>query len=225
MTDRTKISEWYNRHHSSHGNESWRPRKSYQVCLNLLGVAQQPSGSGKKLLDIGSGTGFLLSLADERGLDTYGIDISNEGVKLAQSNSPNSDLRVGMGEEIPHEDDKFDYVTCIGVLEHFLDIPKGLAEMKRVALPEAGLCIVVPNKNFLLWKIKRDAGTSQQDISETLLSLADWQQMIEAAGFEVVSVHHDSYHAHKSNWLVRLAWFFLPLKYTYQFIFILKAKR
>lgn len=225
VTDRTEISEWYDRHHASCGNKSWRPRESYHVFLDLLGVAKQQSSSGKKLLDIGPGTGYLLSMADERGLDTFGLDISPEGVKLAQANSPNSDIQVGIGEEIPHEDNKFDYLTCIGVLEHFLDIPLGLSEMKRVALPEARLCIVVPNKDFLLWKIKRDPGTAQQDISETLLSLADWRQMIKEAGFEVISVQPDSFHAHKSNWLLRLGWFFLPLKYTYQFTFILKVKQ
>ena len=224
MTNRTEISEWYDRHHVSRGNESWRPRESYHIFLDLLGVGKQQSGSRKKLLDIGPGTGYLLSMADERGLDTFGLDISPEGVKLAQANSPNSDILVGIGEEIPHEAAKFDYLTCIGVLEHFLDIPGGLTEMKRVALPEARLCIVVPNKDFLLWKIKRDAGTAQQDISETLLSLTAWRKMIKEAGFEIIAVCPDSFHARKSNWLVRLGWFFLPLKYTYQFTFILKVK-
>ena len=224
MTDRTEISQWYDQHHAAHGSESWRPRESYHVFLNQLGVPAHGSGNEKKLLDIGSGTGFLLSLADERGLKTFGLDISPEGAKLAKSNSPNSDLRVGSGEEVPHDDNFFDYLCCIGVLEHFLDIPKGLAEMKRVTRPDARLCVVVPNQDFLLWKIKGVPGTAQQDINETLLSLAGWRRMIEEAGFEILSTHHDSYHAHKSNWLIRLAWAFLPLRFTYQIVFILKAR-
>jgi hypothetical protein len=97
-------------------------------------------------------------------------------------------------------------------------------EMKRVARPDARLCVVVPNKDFLLWQIKKSAGTSQQDISETLLSLSEWRRLIEKAGLEVIEVHQDNYHAQKSNPFIRLGWALLPLRYTYQFVFILKVK-
>jgi len=47
--------------------------------LDYLGAQK-----GRKLLDVGCGTGFLLLAAFKRGLKTYGIDISEEAIKIAK---------------------------------------------------------------------------------------------------------------------------------------------
>lgn len=201
------IRGWYNNRHHTMGNKSWRPYRAYPVFLDYLQVE-----SGKKLLDIGTGTGYLLKNADQRGLKTYGIDISSEGAILARKNSPNSEIHVGSGEDIKYPDNFFNFVTCIGVLEHFLDIRKGIKEMMRVIVNGGRLCIVVPNKNFILWKLRKNKGTHQKDINEQLFSLKEWSQLFEEAGLLIKKISQD-------KWKLKGLW--LPLKYTYQFIFIL----
>jgi len=207
MTTQKNIKDWYNDRHHTMGNKSWRPYKAYPIFLDYLQV--EP---GKTLLDIGSGTGYLLKNADQRGLRTYGIDISSEGTILAKKNSPNSEISVGSGEDIKYSDNFFDFVTCIGVLEHFLNIKKGISEMKRVTVDGGRLCIVVPNKNFILWKLRQNKGTHQQDINEQLFSLREWSQLFKEAGLSIKKISQD-------RWKFKGVW--LPLKYTYQFIFIL----
>ena len=160
MVNEREIMDWYNQRHSTKGEDSWRPYKAYPIFLNYLKV--KPGG---KLLDVGCGTGYLLKAANQGGLETYGVDISNEGVKIAQKVSPNSKISVGRGEELKFPDNFFDYVTCLGALEHFLSVENGIREMVRVAKNGALLCVVVPNIDYLFWKFKKGKGTEQQDIN------------------------------------------------------------
>jgi len=53
------------------GENAWRTFEAYPFFLDYLNVK-----SGEKLLDIGCGTGYLLKATDQRGLQTYGVDIS-----------------------------------------------------------------------------------------------------------------------------------------------------
>src|SRR5207247_1877624 len=79
----------------------------------------------------------------------------------------------------------------LGALEHFLDMGQGLEEMKRVAKPGARFCIMVPNQDFIGWKVLGHQGTAQQDINEHLQSLAAWRRLFEAHGLGVVRASPD----------------------------------
>ncbi len=225
-----EIKAWYNRRYADRGKDSMRTADAYPVFLDLLKV--QP---GKNLLDIACGTGYLLRAAAERGLATWGIDISEQAVKLAQEVSPSSNVSVGRGEQLPFPDGFFDYLTCIGSLEHFLDMERGLAEMKRVTKPSSLICILVPNSNFLYWKLTGRLGTEQQDINEHLMSFREWRDFFSRYGLETVRTSQDRWPAKKLRvrsagsplkaaraLLFKLAWALLPMHYAYQFIFILR---
>jgi len=227
MVTQEEIKDWYNRKHTAKGEKAWRPSHAYPIFLNYLQVEPE-----NKFLDIGCGTGYLLREAERRGLETYGVDISAASVKIVQRISPESKVSLGSGEDLKFPDHFFDYVTCLGALEHFLDIRKGLREMKRVAKKDARFCVVVPNINCFLWKNADSRGTDQQDINETLLSLKEWKNIFRGEGFGILKIEQD-------RWFVRdirvfssanplgiakraLYKLFLPLNYAYQFIFILE---
>ena len=231
MVSEKEIKVWYNQRHKSLKENAWRPYEAYSIFLDHLNVAPE-----KKLLDIGCGTGYLLKAADQQGLETYGIDISDEGVKIAKKSSPNSKIIVGKGEDINFSDNYFDYVTCIGALEHFLDMEKALKEMLRVTKKDASFCIVVPNINYLDWR-RGNKGTVQQDINENLLSLKQWKKIFMKEGFKIIKIHQDRWFMKNidvfssTNPIViikrsirKLMWVFLPLNRTYQFIFIMSKK-
>lgn len=84
-------------------------------------------GKGETLLDIGTGRGETLRMADAKGLVATGTEVVpyllNERVKFAQAHA------------LPFEDGSFDNVTCLDVLEHLIeeDIRPALREMLRVA--------------------------------------------------------------------------------------------
>lgn len=232
MVTEKEIKDWYNHRHRSLRENTWRSYEAYPIFLDYLNV--QP---GKKLLDIGCGTGYLLKASVQRGLQTYGVDISEEAVKIAKQISPNSQIIIGKGEDLKLPDKFFDYVTCLGSLEHFLDMKKGVKEMVRVGKDDGLFCIGVPNINFLFWKIRGAKGTEQQDINENLLSLELWKNLFTQEGLEISKIYHDRWFMKKINIfsstnplgiakriIYKLAWIFLPLNYTYQFIFILRKK-
>ncbi len=230
MPTEQQVKDWYNKRYASQGTNSMRPYEAYPKFLDYLTVAK-----GKKLLDIGCGTGFLLLEASKRGLKTFGLDISEEAVNIARSVSPDSVVSAGASESLKFEDSTFDYVYCLGALEHFLDINKAIQEMKRVAKPDATFCIMVPNCNFLFWKISGKLGTEQQDINERLLSLKEWQAIFSSNGLKTLKIYQDKWPARilkilastnplgiLKRTLIRIAWTFLPLNYTYQFVFVLR---
>ena len=227
-----EIKTWYNRRYADRGLGSMRPPDAYQVFLNALDV--QPA---RMLLDIACGTGFLLHAAAQRGLKTCCTDISEEAVRLSKQTSPESEVKVGKGEELQFPDGLFDYVTCIGSLEHFLDMEKGLGEMKRVSKPDARLCVTVPNSNFLYWRVSGKHGTEQQDINEHLMSLSEWKELFSRNGLEVVRVSQDRWPMKKirpfatlnplriaRDLAFKLVWALLPLGSAYQFVFILRKR-
>ena len=74
---------------------------------------------GKRILDVACGNGHLLYLAELKGLKAHGIDISKVAVANAIKRTKNAQIVVGDGENIPFPSNYFDYVTCIGSLEHF----------------------------------------------------------------------------------------------------------
>ena len=111
---------------------------------------------------------------------------------------------------------------------------KGISEMIRVAKQNATFCIVVPNVDWVIYRTTSKKGTDQVEINENLLSLKQWKQIFTKAGFRIISIHRDKW-AKKligsaikdKSKIIRMIckrlWVLLPLKYNYQFIFIIKC--
>lgn len=159
------------------------------------------------VLDIACGTGEWLRLLNQKHCQISGIDISSTAIEICQRDIPNGDFRVGVAEKLPYKDQSFELVTCMGSLEHFLDQPKALAEMVRVAKRRAEILILVPNAGFPLYRFGLYRGTQQTHIRETVRPLAEWSEMMEAAGMKVLEQYKDL-HILSSDWILRngLAW-------------------
>lgn len=103
----------------------------------------------KKVLDVGSGHGVLLSFLHELGHECAGVDMFDrpedcpEIFKEKGIEFRNCNVEI---DEFPFPDDSFDAVTCCQVLEHFVGSPLGtMAEVKRVLRPGGILEVDVPN--------------------------------------------------------------------------------
>ncbi|MGH7702915.1 MAG: class I SAM-dependent methyltransferase [Gemmatimonadales bacterium] len=238
MPNAREIRAWYNRHYASQGLSGMRPREAYPGFLDLLDAAPAPAPApapGRRLLDVSCGTGFLLRAATGRGLGAVGVDLSDQATRIAREAAPRSAVAVSSAEALCLRSGVFDYVTCLGSLEHFLDMRQGLREMRRVARPGARFCIMVPNRDFLAWKLGAGTGTAQQDINENLQTLAEWRALFDESGFREVRVLADWWHAERlrrrsgsaaarlKGLLLGTLWRWLPLRLEYQFIFILES--
>ena len=144
-----------------------------------------------RILDVACGQGAFLQRAARDGHSLAGVDISQVAIEHARTRLPEADLHCTIAERLPFEDGSFEVITCFGALEHFLDIPGALAEMRRVASDDARFFIVVPNRWYLGWWLKSQPGTWQKDIQEKLCSRAGWEAIFKAAGLTVRRVEAD----------------------------------
>jgi ubiquinone/menaquinone biosynthesis C-methylase UbiE len=100
---------------------------------NLLILDLLAPTAGQRLLDVGCGTGNHLLLFHQMGLDVTGIDPSEPMLHIARDKlGHRADLRVGVAEDLPFDDNSFDLGTVITALE-FCEQPfRALAEAFRV---------------------------------------------------------------------------------------------
>ncbi len=233
MITEKEAAQYYDQIYGRKGVNAMRPYDYYKQVFDYLGKTVP----GLKIADIGVGTGHILRVAVEKGLEAYGVDISSEAVRISRQNVPSAKLEVAPGEKLPFQDNFFDYVVCFGSLEHFIDMDKGISEMMRIAKRGAIFMIVVPNQNYFLWKLRGEFGTKQRNLKETLMDYSEWKGFLENHGLVVKKVYHDPWpwqsvkiFKHLNPWRIlrrttyRFIWLFMPLRYTYQFIFILHKK-
>ena len=130
-----------------------------------------------RILDVGCGTGANLKMLAGLGR-AEGVDISPQAVEFCRERGLDS-VKLGAVEELPYENDSFDLVTALDVIEHLDDDVAGLREMRRVLRPEGRLLLFVPAFMFL-WGVQDDVSNHRRRY--TLPSLL---KAVEAAGFSV----------------------------------------
>ena len=90
--------------------------------------------SGRRLLDIGCGAGFIFDAGHDLFEKLDGVDITDEMLALIERR-PNVTACKAPAEALPFPDGVFDLVTCNGVLHHLEHIGRALAEARRVLRP------------------------------------------------------------------------------------------
>jgi methionine biosynthesis protein MetW len=101
------------------------------------------------LLDVGCGEGTFAKLAKNKFDHLYGIDLCFRALKSAN----NKNLQVVKGnlnkEGISFQNDTFDAVTCLDVIEHVFDPVALLSEINRVLRKNGVLILTTPNVRFI----------------------------------------------------------------------------
>lgn len=104
-----------------------------------------PAGDNLRVLDIGTGLGYLASVAARLGHDATGIDIADAMIARARdycaSLGVHPDLRVADADNLPFEDASFDAITERNVLWTMPEPGRTLAEFRRVLRPGGHLLV------------------------------------------------------------------------------------
>ena len=110
----------------------------YQLAAKLV--------SGKKVLDIASGSGYGANLLQIAGGEVTGVDIDEASIQNAQKLFPQVKFLVGSAEKLDQADQEFDLITSFETIEHLEYPEKYLAELARV-LETNGLALIsTPNR-------------------------------------------------------------------------------
>lgn len=117
----------------------------------LIKLESLTSTKSKNLLDIGCATGTFLKLAEERGWEAQGIDISQFAIRKAKKQK----LRaiVTSIEKFPIPKNKFTAITAWEVLPNFENPNLGLQKIKSMLKPKGILAIQLTVVDSLLFDI------------------------------------------------------------------------
>jgi ubiquinone/menaquinone biosynthesis C-methylase UbiE len=112
---------------------------------------------GERVLDVGSGPGFLAAAIAEAVGSTgavSGVDISEELLAVARSHcahQPWVEFRHADATRLPFADQDFDAAISTQVLEFVRDVPAALAEIHRVLRPGGRAVIVDTDWDSIVW--------------------------------------------------------------------------
>jgi ubiquinone/menaquinone biosynthesis C-methylase UbiE len=232
-----KAAKFYDRYHHTFAvvdEDAPVIRKTMDFNRDVLRfLAPAP---GASLLDLSCGQGLFLKAAvqESPSLVLGGLDHSEVAVQGATARVPTAAIKKGDALKTPYADRHFDYVTCLGALEHYPDSAKGLREIRRI-LKDGGRAVVyVPNLFFLgyvflVWRSGETPHEAGQNEYERFETRQGWEDLIRQSGFRVLAVrkYNDMFASERFNPLVKFLYQilvrpFIPLNLSYCFAFLLE---
>ena len=187
-------------------------KRRQELVFELIG--NRRSGAANTALDLGCGPGQYMVHLSQLGFDCCGADISEEMLDKAREKiPPSSSVRWIHSDcrNVPVEDQFFDLVLCVGVLEYLSDDLSALQEIRRLIKPSGGVILTFPNlyklRNLLnpyyylvrIWTYlfvrqssQRSPDTTEQlghcKSTERRYSLRHVHKLAAGAGFHVMDV-------------------------------------
>lgn len=118
-------------------DKNWPFYPVYLAKMRMVENYLSQNGAGKKILDLGCGEGVLVEKLKSQKYDIVGVDLNYESDFVLKR--PITDTGFN--------DDSFDVVMCLDVLEHldFNEQEKALDEIRRVLKPNGTLVLTLPN--------------------------------------------------------------------------------
>ena len=151
--------------------------------------------AGRRILDVGTGTGRAALLFARAGAVVTGIDASEEMLAIARDRARTESTTVrferGDAHELPFADRSFDVVVCLRVLMHTPDWPRVIAELCRVAGGRVIADYPSTTSVAALQALSRRVSHAVGARTEPYRVFTERQigRAFEAHGFEIVAAH------------------------------------
>jgi ubiquinone/menaquinone biosynthesis C-methylase UbiE len=136
----------YNKPEGPHAFTKYELKRRQEIVFDLVGI--RSGGAATTALDLGCGPGQYMVHLSRLGFDCCGADISEEMLQIAREKIPASPFVKWIHSDcrnVPVEDQFFDLILCIGVLEYLSDDLSGLQEIQRLIKPSGGVILTFPN--------------------------------------------------------------------------------
>lgn len=128
----------------------WHTKK----LKTVIGLIKSSNIKPKKILDVGSASGWFLSeLALRYPKASYaGVDVHKKAINYGKKRYKNLKLICADAQSLPFPNESFDVVICTEVLEHVGNPEKVLTEIKRV-LTSKGIAMVEMDTGNILFRL------------------------------------------------------------------------
>jgi SAM-dependent methyltransferase len=154
-------------------------------------------GTGRSVLDVACGPGFVAAGAAERGARVRGLDFSAAMLGVARALHPAIAFDQGDAEALPHPNGAFDAVVSNFGIHHVPRPILALREAHRVLRPGGSLAFTIwagPSEN-VAWRLVFDAIRRFGDMTASgapapgggFATLADCSVALEQAGFSGIA--------------------------------------
>lgn len=160
---------------------------------------------GKKLLEVGCGTGHWSRFFSERGFEVTGLDISERMINAAlQKGIPNTSFRIADGHSLPFAGSTFDLTAAITTLEFVRDAEAVLREMIRCTRKPGMILLGVLNRLSKVNRQRQDRAESSYAAAR-LFSPVELKQLLQPYGRVEITV---AGFVPAQSWLIPFApWF------------------
>ncbi|WP_236939169.1 class I SAM-dependent methyltransferase [Evansella clarkii] len=147
----------------------------------------------ERVLEAGCGDGLiLLALMRLIKVNGYGVDFSEvakkKAIKLMGQEENFFDYRIADVEKLPFEDNYFDKIISLGVIEHFNDPRKAIDELYRTLKPGGLVILMTPNKLSLgvLDRVIKEVFNKWQFGYQTEYTPKQLSRLMEKGNFKTV---------------------------------------
>lgn len=103
----------------------------------------RPDGGKGRALDVGCGVGQVVNQLQEKGIEAHGVDVSEPNIAKAKQISERCQLYDG--RKLPFDENTFDAVGALNVLEHVDEPEAFIADLVRVTRPGGKIVLSSPN--------------------------------------------------------------------------------
>lgn len=141
-----------------------------------------------KMLDIGCGIGRTSQWAEKRKIIWMGIESSERAISIGNGVFDRS-IDYGNAEDLPYPTSYFDYVVCLGSLEHMHNQNLVLHELQRVCRQDGKIIILVPNRMPILDWLHFNYGTEQE--YEIKRTKEEWSDMLQFNSIKIHRIRRD----------------------------------
>jgi SAM-dependent methyltransferase len=151
-----------------------RVRPGYPVeAVDWFLSRDAPAGRELRIADVGTGTGKLTDALLAPGRQVTAVDPDPGMLAVLSAKHPDVRTVTGTAEQLPFDDDTFDVVT-FGQSWHWVDPPRGSAEVARILRPAGQL--------GLFWNIRDAREPWVAELADILGHQSADELMLDAGG-------------------------------------------
>src|SRR3989338_2647216 len=167
---KTKIKNWWENHLPQDAYSSKKintkpyfdeqEQKRYEIYYKYFPeILKWDKWKGKKVLEIGCGGGTDILQFAKNGAIVTGIDLTQTAIQITKKRFDAYNLKGTFiqadAENLPFEDNNFDFVYSLGVLHHTPDTERAIREAYRVLKPNGKILIHLYAKGWKHYLLRK----------------------------------------------------------------------